>query len=476
MATVAAEAVTAALAHCRRDEAGLLLLLSDLWRGGRSFVAKFLMRCSGFRDKVVAKRGGFYRGTWAAEVVAREIACQIPLRNLWRESEVAEAEEEEEEEEKEENEEEEGAAGGRLASAAATPAEDSVAPQAAPPEAAPAADPAAQQWTLASRAYDGLAVVRRVCDGYFNATQLCSHFGKRFKDYEKAARAAEYLDALARHIVSEETTRDADGTILLSATRDALVQTQRGGLNQGTWVHERVALDLARWLSPAFAVWMDGWVLEALGLASAGQSSATPASQRQPQEQLPLGPPLHVPPTPEVIRHERSVALPGSGHLYAARRQPDGLTKIGVSKDPLDRMPELQRSFQAPYDLLAVWPGEEALEELVLDKLRPHRAALGASREHFGPQVTLDYVRAVVDCARELHRTKLELAAQSFEQRKRELELQADLEDRAVKRRLAQEDLDDRAAKRKRDDLLRSLVEAQHPEATRVFLQQFRAA
>ena len=33
---------------------------------------------------------------------------------------------------------------------------------------------------------------------------------------------------------------------------------------QGTWVHPRLAVDLARWISPAFAVWMDGWFLETL--------------------------------------------------------------------------------------------------------------------------------------------------------------------------------------------------------------------
>jgi hypothetical protein len=30
---------------------------------------------------------------------------------------------------------------------------------------------------------------------------------------------------------------------------------------RGTWVHPRLAVDLARWISPEFAVWMDGWIL-----------------------------------------------------------------------------------------------------------------------------------------------------------------------------------------------------------------------
>ena len=38
----------------------------------------------------------------------------------------------------------------------------------------------------------------------------------------------------------------------------------RQGQGGGTWVHPRVAVDLARWISAPFAVWMDGWFLESL--------------------------------------------------------------------------------------------------------------------------------------------------------------------------------------------------------------------
>jgi hypothetical protein len=160
----------------------------------------------------------------------------------------------------------------------------------------------------------------------------------------------------------------------------------------------------------------------------------------------------------------------------------EDIIKIGVSKDVLERLAELQRSFQGKYELLAVWPGEELLEDLVLDKLKPYRAPVGSSREHFNPQVTLDHVCNIVDHARDLYRTKRELMVDlDFEQRKRELELQEDLKDRVVKRRLQearekleevkmQEDLNDRVAKRK---LLHMLVEEKHPEAIQVFLQQF---
>ncbi|MDQ1087190.1 hypothetical protein QE390_001736 [Siphonobacter sp. SORGH_AS 1065] len=36
---------------------------------------------------------------------------------------------------------------------------------------------------------------------------------------------------------------------------DTLIKTINGGSNPGTWMHEDVALEFARWLSPAFAIW-----------------------------------------------------------------------------------------------------------------------------------------------------------------------------------------------------------------------------
>ena len=50
----------------------------------------------------------------------------------------------------------------------------------------------------------------------------------------------------------------------MGVLRDDLVSTQNGGVQPGTWVHPRVAVDMSRWLCPKFGVWMDGWFLEEL--------------------------------------------------------------------------------------------------------------------------------------------------------------------------------------------------------------------
>lgn len=100
------------------------------------------------------------------------------------------------------------------------------------------------------RHWNGTAISRRP-DGYVNATAMCKANGKHLPHYMANDRTDAYIAALAP-VVGIPTT--------------ALVESKQGGTPalQGTWVHPRLAVDLARWISPAFAVWMDGWFLESL--------------------------------------------------------------------------------------------------------------------------------------------------------------------------------------------------------------------
>jgi hypothetical protein len=81
---------------------------------------------------------------------------------------------------------------------------------------------------------------------------MCQANGKLWKNYHQNERTAAYLAALGES---------------LNLPADQLVLTTTSGPNhlRGTWIHPRLAVDLARWLSPQFAVWMDGWFLEAAG-------------------------------------------------------------------------------------------------------------------------------------------------------------------------------------------------------------------
>ena len=106
---------------------------------------------------------------------------------------------------------------------------------------------------IEQRIWQGTDIQRRSRDGYVNATDMCKANGREWFTYARSSRTQEYIEALkaAPQICGTE-----------------VVQSVTGGVPhlQGTWVHPRLAVDLARWISPAFAVWMDGWFLESLQL------------------------------------------------------------------------------------------------------------------------------------------------------------------------------------------------------------------
>lgn len=97
---------------------------------------------------------------------------------------------------------------------------------------------------------DGEVVPQRPTDGYINATRLCQRAGKQFNDYHRLAQTKAFLDEL-----------DLETGIPVSN----LVQVIRGrgdAIQQGTWVHPQVAINLGQWLSPAFAVQVTKWVFD----------------------------------------------------------------------------------------------------------------------------------------------------------------------------------------------------------------------
>jgi hypothetical protein len=110
--------------------------------------------------------------------------------------------------------------------------------------------------------YNGVLILQRG-DGYWNATAMCQANGKRWNNYLRNQETQEFLAELSREMQIPVARIRATG-----ATTDeiGLVDTVQGGPSslQGTWVHRRVAIDLARWCSPAFAVRVNGWVEELL--------------------------------------------------------------------------------------------------------------------------------------------------------------------------------------------------------------------
>ncbi|WCS27202.1 KilA-N domain-containing protein [Methylobacterium sp. NMS14P] len=93
----------------------------------------------------------------------------------------------------------------------------------------------------------GGLVCQRPSDGYINATAMCQATGKRWNHYASNEGTKAFIAALA-----------ADTGIPAAV----LVQSLSGGTPelQGTWVHPQVAINLATWCSPIFAVQVSKWV------------------------------------------------------------------------------------------------------------------------------------------------------------------------------------------------------------------------
>lgn len=91
-----------------------------------------------------------------------------------------------------------------------------------------------------------------------NATQMAKPFNKSPKDFLKTEQSKRFIEALSevKKILSSD-----------------LVKVTYGN-NGGTWMHEDVALEFARWLSPAFAIWCNDRIKELLmkGTVSTGNT------------------------------------------------------------------------------------------------------------------------------------------------------------------------------------------------------------
>jgi hypothetical protein len=97
--------------------------------------------------------------------------------------------------------------------------------------------------------YNG-SVIQRRADGFINLTQMCQANGKRIDHWKELKATKAYLEELqanypeSRVVYSEE------------------------GMNGGTWGHPSLAINLARWISPAFAVWCDAHIFNLMASGS----------------------------------------------------------------------------------------------------------------------------------------------------------------------------------------------------------------
>jgi phage antirepressor YoqD-like protein len=96
--------------------------------------------------------------------------------------------------------------------------------------------------------YNGSVIqFMRSVDLMINATQMAAIFNKRTSDWLQNQSTQSFLTELSK----------ARKSVLAD-----LVQVTKGSNNPGTWMHEDVALEFARWLSPSFAIWCNDRIKE----------------------------------------------------------------------------------------------------------------------------------------------------------------------------------------------------------------------
>ena len=112
-------------------------------------------------------------------------------------------------------------------------------------------------------------------DGYLNATAIAAHFGKQPRDYLKTEQTQQYIAALAENL-SVKTK--------ILTKENQIVSVKRGGDEQGTWLHPKLAIHFARWLDPKFAVWCDEQIEQLLS-GSQPKLAKTTVADRTPLRQ-----------------------------------------------------------------------------------------------------------------------------------------------------------------------------------------------
>lgn len=84
-----------------------------------------------------------------------------------------------------------------------------------------------------------------------NATEMAKPFGKRPVDWLRTNPSKEFIEAVS----SEVRICTSQLVVIVKGNYST-------GVKQGTWMHEDIALEFARWLDPIFSIWCNDRVKE----------------------------------------------------------------------------------------------------------------------------------------------------------------------------------------------------------------------
>jgi uncharacterized protein YfiM (DUF2279 family)/predicted GIY-YIG superfamily endonuclease len=92
---------------------------------------------------------------------------------------------------------------------------------------------------------NGTVIQARTSDGYINSTQICKAAGKKFSHWSSLDSTKELINVLSSSA---------------GIPADELVHAQTSRYGGGSWVHPDLAVQLAQWCSPVFAVRVYQWL------------------------------------------------------------------------------------------------------------------------------------------------------------------------------------------------------------------------
>lgn len=127
---------------------------------------------------------------------------------------------------------------------------------------------------LILREFNGKSIRHRA-DGFMSLTDMCESHGKLFADWNRLKATKDYLKALLDKHYGD--------------SHNGPIESKVGGTPEttGTWGDRRVAMRLAQWLSPEFAIQVDEWVVELMEVGTVSiVQPATPVRQLAPQRDL----------------------------------------------------------------------------------------------------------------------------------------------------------------------------------------------
>ena len=125
---------------------------------------------------------------------------------------------------------------------------------------------------------NNVKIIARKSDGYINASALCKAGKKLWKNYFQNAKTKAFIEALvlAAGIPAAKLIKLGTGSKnIKNSTRE-------------TWVHRKVAIHMAQWISPYFAVKVTDWIEELLitGSVTLGQEKSTKELEDRYMKQL----------------------------------------------------------------------------------------------------------------------------------------------------------------------------------------------